>query len=596
MRIQDIPWLDFTVPQKKLDVSVAATFDMGDYQTARTTQPVVLFRVTTAPVKGGPYWTTELPKDRMEAKMSLAVRPEWNQRQYYQTAVLPIGTEIQIGFAAPQGSFSYWQHAKLAGGEANMPYGRDLTGGCVQVFMDGGMPEQYVIESGRPLEFVSNYSEFDRKAVELEEAAARERAEAARIKRAPMTKNVSGQVRANAAFTQQDENGQIVSPNGTGQVIDGNVQTDIGHVSSFENKYEVKYSEKAGLTQQAHNQMFSNPGQFQVEPSRENRSHAFENHDENDAMMNISAYACGEDRDIASRTMIIPPENGSDMGTLAVKNAKTGEMEPIATFAWERPEESARALEDGEKPDKVQENAMPETERAETSRPVTPATEEASAETSKETAPELQMPAESVRESAPEQEKADAPSPEAATQDMAKSDAAKPVESNAGEASAAPEKSKGTAPESSETDAKGTAKTGTVKSADGNAEGTAPELQMPAESVRESAPEQEKADAPSPEAATQDMAKSDAAKPVESNAGEASAAPEKSKGTAPESLETDAKGTAKTGAAKSADGNAEGTAPSARNAGGSGSRFETGNTGENGKDNSASDDYYYGYY
>ncbi len=509
MRIQDIPWLDFTVPQKKLDVSVAATFDMGDYQTARTTQPVVLFRVTTAPVKGGPYWTTELPKDRMEAKMSLAVRPEWNQRQYYQTAVLPIGTEIQIGFAAPQGSFSYWQHAKLAGGEANMPYGRDLTGGCVQVFMDGGMPEQYVIESGRPLEFVSNYSEFDRKAVELEEAAARERAEAARIKRAPMTKNVSGQVRANAAFTQQDENGQIVSPNGTGQVIDGNVQTDIGHVSSFENKYEVKYSEKAGLTQQAHNQMFSNPGQFQVEPSRENRSHAFENHDENDAMMNISAYACGEDRDIASRTMIIPPENGSDMGTLAVKNAKTGEMEPIATFAWERPEESARALEDGEKPDKVQENAMPETERAETSRPVTPATEEASAETSKETAPELQMPAESVRESAPEQEKADAPSPEAATQDMAKSDAAKPVESNAGEASAAPEKSKGTAPESLETDAKGTAKTGTVKSADGNAEGTA---------------------------------------------------------------------------------------PSARNAGGSGSRFETGNTGENGKDNSASDDYYYGYY
>ena len=509
MRIQDIPWLDFTVPQKKLDVSVAATFDMGDYQTARTTQPVVLFRVTTAPVKGGPYWTTELPKDRMDAKMSLAVRPEWNQRQYYQTAVLPIGTEIQIGFAAPQGSFSYWQHAKLAGGEANMPYGRDLTGGCVQVFMDGGMPEQYVIESGRPMEFVSNYSEFDRKAVELEEAAARERAEAARINRAPMTKSVSGQVHANAAFTQQDENGQIVSPNGTGQVIDGNVQTDIGHVNSFENKYEVKYSKKAGLTQQEHNQMFSNPGQFQVEPSRENRSHAFENHDENDAMMNISAYACGEDRDIASRTMIIPPENGSDMGTLAVRNAKTGEMEPIATFAWERPEESARALEDGEKPDKVQENAMPETERAETSRPVTPATEETSAETSRETAPELQMPAESVRESALEQEKADAPSPEA---DM------------------------------------------------------------------------------------QDMAKSDAAKPVESNAGEASAAPEKSKGTAPESSETDAKDTAKTGAAKSADGNAEGTAPSARNAGGSGSRFETGNTGENGKDNSASDDYYYGYY
>ena len=596
MRIQDIPWLDFTVPQKKLDMSVASTFAMGNYQTARTTQPVVLFRVTTAPVKGGPYWTTELPKDRMEAKMSLAVRPGWNQRQYYQTAVLPIGTEIQIGFAAPQGSFSYWQHAKLAGGEANMPYGRDLTGGCVQVFMDGGMPEQYVIESGKPMEFVSNYSEFDRKAVELEEAAARERAEAARIKRAPMTKNVSGQVRANAAFTQQDENGQIVSPNGTGQVIDGNVQTDIGHVNSFENKYEVKYSEKAGLTQQEHNQMFSNPGQFQVEPSRENRSHAFENHDENDAMMNISAYACGEDRDIASRTMIIPPENGSDMGTLAVKNAKTGEMEPIATFAWERPEESARALEDGEKPDKVQENAMPETERAETSRPVTPATEETSAETSKGTAPELQMPAESVRESAPEQEKADAPSPEADTQDMAKSDAAKPVESNVGEASAAPEKSKGTAPESSETDAKGTAKTGTVKSADGNAEGTAPELQMPAESVRESAPEQEKADAPSPEADTQDMAKSDAAKPVESNVGEASAAPEKSKGTAPESSETDAKGTAKTGAAKSADGNAEGTAPSARNAGGSGSRFETGNTGENGKDNSASNDYYYGYY
>lgn len=518
MRIQDIPWLDFTVPQKKLDVSVAATFDMGNYQTARTTQPVVLFRVTTSPVQGGAYWTTELPKDRMDAKMSLALRPEWNQRQYYQTAVLPVGTELQIGFAAPQGSASYWQHAELAGGEANVPYGRDLTGGCVQVFMDGGMPAQYVVESGRPLEFSGNYSEFDRKAVELEEAAARERAEAAHIKRAPMTKNVSGQVRANAAFTQQDENGQIVSPNGTGQVIDENVQTDIGHVNSFENKYEVKYSEKAGLTQQEHNQMFSNPGQFQVEPSRENRSHAFENHDENDAMMNISAYACGEDRDIASRTMIIPPENGSDMGTLAVKNAKTGEMEPIATFAWERPEgsehadrpaESARASEGMEKPNEVQENAMPETERAEASKPAAPATEETSAETSKETAPELQTSTESAGESAPEQEKADAPSSEADTQDMTKTDTAKPAENNTEEASAAPEKSRGTAPESSE---------------------------------------------------------------------------------------TDAKRTAKAGASQPADGNAEGTAPSARNAGGSGSRFETGNTGENGKDNSASDDYYYGYY
>lgn len=154
-------------------------------------------------------------------------------------------------------------------------------------------------------------------------------------KRAPLDNETKARIDHNAELFQTNENGEMVSPNGTGQVIDEGTKTNYGHVNSFESRYETAYSDMAGLTQEEHNEMFTNPGQFQVEPEDENKSHEFENHDKNDAMQNISAYACGEDPNIAANTYINPPSAENENWTISVVNAQTGEEHTLSEFQFE---------------------------------------------------------------------------------------------------------------------------------------------------------------------------------------------------------------------------------------------------------------------
>lgn len=151
------------------------------------------------------------------------------------------------------------------------------------------------------------------------------------IKRAPLSQETKERVYDYAARTQMDENGQMVSPNGTGKVISEETKIDIGHRDGFENRYETEFSEKAGLTQEEHNNLFTNPGTLQIEPRDENRSHLYESKDHNDAMQNISAYAYSQDKDIAANTYINPSENGKS-GTITVVNAQTGEESTVCTY------------------------------------------------------------------------------------------------------------------------------------------------------------------------------------------------------------------------------------------------------------------------
>ena len=151
------------------------------------------------------------------------------------------------------------------------------------------------------------------------------------INRAPISQEKKGMVKYNAGFTQNDGNGNIVSPNGTSKVINEDTKVDIGHQHGFENRYEVEFSEKAGLTQSEHNAMFTNPGTFQLEPRDENRSHEFENMDHNDAMQNVSAYAYSQNSDIAANTYINPSEDVNS-GTISVVNAQTGEESVVCSY------------------------------------------------------------------------------------------------------------------------------------------------------------------------------------------------------------------------------------------------------------------------
>jgi len=150
------------------------------------------------------------------------------------------------------------------------------------------------------------------------------------IHRAPVTEEAKDMVRENAERTQINENGEMVSPNGTGKVITDDTKVDIGHKPSFENRYEVEFSSKAGLTQEQHNELFTNPGTFQLEPHDENISHVYECKDKNEGMANVSAYAYSQDKSIAANTFINLSED-SKAGTISVVN-ENGEESTICSY------------------------------------------------------------------------------------------------------------------------------------------------------------------------------------------------------------------------------------------------------------------------
>ena len=151
------------------------------------------------------------------------------------------------------------------------------------------------------------------------------------IHRAPISAETKEMVWENAKHIQVDENGQMVSPNETGKVITEETKVDIGHRNEFENRYEVDFSSKAGLTQEEHNELFTNPGTFQIEPHDENICHLYECKNNNEGMQNVSAYAYSQDSSIAANTYINPSEDGKS-GTISVVNARTGEESTVCTY------------------------------------------------------------------------------------------------------------------------------------------------------------------------------------------------------------------------------------------------------------------------
>ncbi len=151
------------------------------------------------------------------------------------------------------------------------------------------------------------------------------------IHRTHFTEQVKKDVYTNAERFQKDEHGNIVSPNGTGQIITEDTKVDIGHKPGFESKHEIEFSEKAGLTQKEHDELFSNTGTLQLESSNENRSHKYENHDHNDAMQNVSAYAYSQNSEIAANTYINPSDDNHS-GTISIVNAQTGEESTVCSY------------------------------------------------------------------------------------------------------------------------------------------------------------------------------------------------------------------------------------------------------------------------
>ena len=53
------------------------------------------------------------------------------------------------------------------------------------------------------------------------------------VGRTRFSQQTKDNVRSNAEFLQQDENGNIVSSNGTGQIITKDTPVDIGHKPGF---------------------------------------------------------------------------------------------------------------------------------------------------------------------------------------------------------------------------------------------------------------------------------------------------------------------------------------------------------------------------
>jgi len=72
---------------------------------------------------------------------------------------------------------------------------------------------------------------------------------------------------------QKNEQGQFLDAN-TGQPIEG--QYDLGHKPGHEHRREVAKAEEEGLTQKQFGDRMNNPDYYQIEDPHENRSHAHE--------------------------------------------------------------------------------------------------------------------------------------------------------------------------------------------------------------------------------------------------------------------------------------------------------------------------------
>lgn len=92
------------VDQDKLPESLSSTFAEGEYQTIVTGEDITLYRSFGGKADaGGAFATTRPAESRIQAKLDLALLPEWgNSRAYEAEIQIPAGQRVNIGIVAPQ--------------------------------------------------------------------------------------------------------------------------------------------------------------------------------------------------------------------------------------------------------------------------------------------------------------------------------------------------------------------------------------------------------------------------------------------------------------------------------------------------------------
>ncbi len=162
------------------------------------------------------------------------------------------------------------------------------------------------------------------------------------IHRPPFSGPLKTAVEKNALILQRDDDGNLVSPNGTGVKL-SEVSTNGGHTHGNEFRYQKNFAERYGLTQAEFQSplLFGNPALFQIEPESENKSHHFEEKNNSEGMANATIYAAGQNPEIMGNLYVEQKEN-SDTVCCCVE----GEMVELYTLPrYEACEESEHAID-----------------------------------------------------------------------------------------------------------------------------------------------------------------------------------------------------------------------------------------------------------
>ncbi|HHL0973685.1 MULTISPECIES: WXG100 family type VII secretion target [Bacillus cereus group] len=96
------------VEKQNLPGTLGATFKDGNYRTVKTTEDINFYRAYGGQAKpNGTFVTTVPAPNKIQAKIDLALLPEWkNTRQYEAVIQAPEGTILQIGRAEKQTTMS----------------------------------------------------------------------------------------------------------------------------------------------------------------------------------------------------------------------------------------------------------------------------------------------------------------------------------------------------------------------------------------------------------------------------------------------------------------------------------------------------------
>lgn len=155
--VKDLPTL------AKLSHSLKETFANGKYRTVVAVEDITLYRVYGgASSREGTFLTSQKPADRIVAKMGLALKAEWkNSRENFSEVIVPKGTILHIGKAAPQITAS----------------GYVLPGGMDQIIINREYIKEHpeAFSAPQTLEFKTGYKEFEQKAKAIEAQAVKEK-------------------------------------------------------------------------------------------------------------------------------------------------------------------------------------------------------------------------------------------------------------------------------------------------------------------------------------------------------------------------------------------------------------------------------------